>query len=273
MKWDGKYYYDKVLPFGLRSAPFIFNQLSDATEWILACDLPISHADKILDDFLIMEPMSLEPPYDQAARVSLKAMLLTFQALGIPLAPGKTIGPSQVLEFWGIELDSNTMDDRLPKDKVEKVRKELDAWLNRKSATLQELQSLIGLLNFGCKVVPPGRPFLQRMIILTRGVKQSHHHIKLNEGFHKDVKMWQKFIDNWNGKNLLLNPLWEPSNTLQLFADAATTEGYGGIFKTSWFLGRWAPGRQVGQGGINIDWQELFAIVVDCTIWGVTMIL
>ena len=36
MKWDGKYYYDKILPFGLRSAPSIFNHLSDAIEWILA---------------------------------------------------------------------------------------------------------------------------------------------------------------------------------------------------------------------------------------------
>ena len=64
MKWEGKYYFDKVLPFGLRSAPSIFNQLSDAIEWILAYELAISYVDKILDDFLIMEPMSLEPPYD-----------------------------------------------------------------------------------------------------------------------------------------------------------------------------------------------------------------
>ena len=215
-----------------------------------------------------MEPMSLESPYDQAARVSLKATLLTFQALGIPLAPGKAIGPSQVLELLGIELDSNTMEARLPKDKVEKVRKEFNAWLNRKSATLQELQSLIGLLSFACKVVPPGRRFWQRMILLTRGAKQSHHHIKSNAGFREDVKMWQKFIDNWNGNNLFLNPLWETSNTLQLFTDAATIEGYGGIFQTSWFQGRWAPVHQVRQRGINIDWQELFAIVAACTIWG-----
>ena len=75
MKWEGKYYFDKVLSFGLRSAPSIFNQLSDAIEWILAYELAISYVDKILDDFLIMEPMSLEPPYDRAASISLKASL------------------------------------------------------------------------------------------------------------------------------------------------------------------------------------------------------
>ena len=48
MKWDGEYYYDKVLPFGLRSAPIIFNQLCDAIVWILACETAISYKDKIL---------------------------------------------------------------------------------------------------------------------------------------------------------------------------------------------------------------------------------
>ena len=27
--WQGRYYHDKVLPFGLRSVPFIFNQRAD----------------------------------------------------------------------------------------------------------------------------------------------------------------------------------------------------------------------------------------------------
>jgi len=29
MQWEGKFYYDKVLPFALRSAPSLFNQLSE----------------------------------------------------------------------------------------------------------------------------------------------------------------------------------------------------------------------------------------------------
>ena len=105
MKWEGKYYFHKVLPFGLRSAPSIFNQLSDAIEWILAYDRAISYVDKILDDFLTM---SLEPPYDRAASISLKATLLVFEFLGIPTAPGKSFSPSQILEFLGIELDSTS---------------------------------------------------------------------------------------------------------------------------------------------------------------------
>lgn len=61
MFWDGNYYYDKVLPFGLRSAPFLFNMLSDAVEWIFLNKSYISFVCHILDNFLITEPASPSP--------------------------------------------------------------------------------------------------------------------------------------------------------------------------------------------------------------------
>ncbi len=35
MVWKGRLYIDTVLPFGLRSAPKIFNALADALQWML----------------------------------------------------------------------------------------------------------------------------------------------------------------------------------------------------------------------------------------------
>ena len=83
----------------------------------------------------------------------------------------------------GIIPDSHAMEARLPEDKIERIKTALNEFRSRRSTTLQELQSLIGTLNFACKVISPGRPFLQRMIGLTRGVKKPHHHIKLTTGF------------------------------------------------------------------------------------------
>ena len=60
------------------------------------------------------------------------------------------------LEFVGILLDSNKMDARpLPVDKLTRIRETLGQWTNRKSATLQELQSLIGTLQLAGKVIAP----------------------------------------------------------------------------------------------------------------------
>ena len=47
------------------------------------------------------------------------------------------------------------MEARLPVDKVERIQASLALFQTTKSCTLKELQSLIGTLNFACKVIPP----------------------------------------------------------------------------------------------------------------------
>ena len=136
--WKGKYYVDLFLPFGLRSAPFKFNNLSIAIAWILLFKCLISYVDFILDDFLIMEPRSPSPPYDQPCKISLEAMLLTMKNLGIPISLHKTEDPVTVIQFLGILLDSNHMEARLPDDNVQWLWEELSKWHNKKSATLRE---------------------------------------------------------------------------------------------------------------------------------------
>ena len=68
-------------------------------------------------------------------------------------------GPSQIIQFIGIILDSEKMEARVPEDKVERIKSALSNFQSRRSTTLQELQSLMGTLNFACKVITPWRPF------------------------------------------------------------------------------------------------------------------
>ena len=79
MYWDGSYYYDKTLPFGLRNAPFLFNQLLEAPEWILLNKCSISLVCYILNDFLLIEFASAPPTPSQGCRQSLSSILLSFQ--------------------------------------------------------------------------------------------------------------------------------------------------------------------------------------------------
>ena len=66
------------------------------------------------------------------------------------MAPEKRVGPSFVLSFAGIELDTMKMEARLPEDKLAKCRSLILEFLTKKKVTLTKLQSLIGLLNFTC---------------------------------------------------------------------------------------------------------------------------
>ncbi len=96
MEWEGLYYFDKVLPFGLRRAPYLFNKLSYGLEWILQHKCAISYVTHFLDDFLIMEP-SLGDPKSLPCKASPQSMLIAFRNLRVPISKEKTQGKR--LEF------------------------------------------------------------------------------------------------------------------------------------------------------------------------------
>ena len=102
-------------------------------------------------------------------------------------------------------IDSIRLEAGLPRDKIKHIREALCRWECRKSCTPKELQSLIDTLHFACKVVPPDRSFLQRMIALTKELVKPHCHIRLNNGFREDLRIWKQLIDNWNGTNMSMN--------------------------------------------------------------------
>ena len=188
-----------------RSTPlignFLFDQFSSALEWIIQNKLHIPKVIHILDDFFFI---AAAPPRIHCA-TALWNVLHLFTELDISIAPGKTFPPSTSLEFMGILLDTHTMEARLPQDKLARTKRAFHQWSLKKSATLRELQSLIGTLQFACRVIAPGRPFLQRIIHLTKGTHLPHQQIKLNAGFRKDIKMWVDFLEHWNGVSIFLD--------------------------------------------------------------------
>ena len=102
MKWRDQFYVDLVLPFGLRSAPFIFNSIADMVEWILVNSYQIPHLLHYLDDFI-----TAGPPRSLQCAQNLATAMEVCQRLGLPLHPGKCVGPSTVLTVLGIKLDSS----------------------------------------------------------------------------------------------------------------------------------------------------------------------
>ena len=68
--------------------------------------------------------------------------------IGIPIKVDKTVYPTTTLTFLGLEIDTFTIELRLPEDKLIQLREKLIYFKTRKKVTLKELQSFIGLLNF-----------------------------------------------------------------------------------------------------------------------------
>jgi len=73
----------------------------------------------------------------------------------------------EILIFLGIEFDTFTMQLRLPKEKLAEIKQRIAVPLGCKKVNLRDIQSIIGLLNFACQVVVPGRAFCRRLIDAT----------------------------------------------------------------------------------------------------------
>ena len=141
-----------------------FEAFSTALEWLSVHRLGASSVLHILDDFLFIAKTKDRCEADLGHFVSL------CHQLGVPLAPEKTASPDTVLQFAGITLDSVKGEARLPDEKLQKCPMILHNFYKRRTVKLKELQSLIGLLNFTCQVIVPGRAFLHRLIDLTKGI-------------------------------------------------------------------------------------------------------
>lgn len=255
--WRDKWYVDRCLPMGCSTSCKLFEDFSTALQWIAQNKLAIRDIIHILDDFLIVSQSF------SSCQESLKRFLSVCDDIGVPMAPEKTERPSHILSFAGIELDCIKLEARLPQDKIVKCLTAIQSALSRRKITLRDLQSLIGLLNFACSVVVPGRVFIRRLINLTIGISSPFHFIRLSEEVKKDLRLWQQFFVGFNGKSMFLGDAWTPSSILSFYTDAAKTLGFGIIFNNHWSYGEWPKEWKEK----NIAVLELFPIVLGAVMW------
>ena len=264
-KFEGKYYFDKALPFGCSISCALFETFSSILEWIIKQKCNQAELEHYLDDFIF------------GGRVGTDHCLQTMNTffdmcncLGVPIANDKTVWPTTVLVFLGLELDSMLLQVRIPTDKIKQIVTLIEEILNKKSITLKTMQSIIGLLNFMCRAIVPGRPFCRRLINSTRGITKPYHHIRISKGLQQDLKTWLTFFKKFNGISMFHDKYWSSNGDVCLFTDssAAIGNGFGAYFKGKWTCGKWPVAWHLQGLTADITLLEYFPILVAIYIWG-----
>ena len=261
MHWQGAYFVDTVLPFGLRSAPLIFSAVADALEWVVR-QHGVEQIFHYIDDFVM-----LGPPQSDQCRHSIQTFSKICSMLGCPLAPEKTEGPATVLTVLGIEFDTMAMELRLPSDKLERIRTLLDSWCVRRSCQRRDLESLVGLLQHASKVVRPGRIFLRRLYDLLKRTQsfKEHFFVRLNAECQADIEWWHSFVSAWNGVSMLRSARVNAAPDVNVWSDASGGWGCGAFWQGQWFQIPWGA---LPISGASISPKEFFPIIVACIVWG-----
>ena len=212
-----------------------------------------------LDDFLTIGPGS-SPTCQQ----NLEVLTQICNYLGVPLAFEKVEGPSTVLSFLGIVLDTTSMEARLPEDKLTRLKNEVSQWINHTDARKREILSLVGSLKHATKVVRHGRAFVSRMYATAAKLRELHFHTRLNVEFRSDLCWWHTFLTDWNGLSLLRwdDSEWIPNYSIQ--TDASGVWGCASYWNGKWFQWAWPP----EWTHLNIMVKELAPIVLSFAVWG-----
>ena len=156
-EWRGKFFQERFLPFGLRTAARIFNFFAEALHWILdsRSSAAITH---YLDDFLAVFAAA-----DAAAAQEYEQTFSTIcQVLGLEIKSSKNSSGS-VIDFLGLVIDTAKMEARLPAEKKDRALLLISELTKRNSCSLLDLQRVTGLLNFLSKVIPLRRTFCRRL--------------------------------------------------------------------------------------------------------------
>ena len=139
--------------------------------------------------------------------------------LGLHEATHKCSPPSQVMVWLGFKFDSTDMTVTLPSDKLAKILDLVQSWLNKVTAYIHDLRSLLGKLLYIAQCCPSARLFANRMLetLLACPLQGS---ITLSSGFRKDLAWFRHFLSSFNGIQLIHEDTRVP---LPLYVDACTS--------------------------------------------------
>lgn len=260
----GAYYFDKMLPFGCSISCKIFETFSTFIEWLVRRQSGLETTHHYLDDFIFA---------GRSDTNHCRMLVDTFHSLctdmGIPLNKDKAQGPTTSLVFLGLVIDTIHMQIRIPPPKIQEMLSILTHHIQKRTITINSLQSIVGKLNFFARAIPGSRAFNRRFYNAMIGKVQPYHHVNITSAMKLDMQMWLDLLTNFNGVVYFPDSEWSSQETLNLFTDSSGTAslGCGSYFQGQWAYLQW-PSSWANKPIIHdITFLELVPIVLAFTIW------
>jgi len=226
-EWQGHFYTESCLPFGLRTAPILFNLFAEGLHWVLQSQIPTTRMEHYLDDFIFVLPsspsilLSTSLLYDEITDI-----------LGVPRNESKNV-EGTTAEILGIEIDTIRMEARLSARKQAQAIEEIQLVLQHQSTTLETARRLAGRLSWCSKVITLARSFTQplwRFIASFSAPYRGQSRRRMPQTLVEDLSWWITALRLSNGVLF-----FEDGKRAQihLFTDASGNLGLGAF----WYRG------------------------------------
>lgn len=278
--WQDGFCHMTRMPFGAKSAPYVFSLVGDAVRRAFMAIAPdgVVALVNYLDDFLLI-------CRDKAScEAALEAFHALLAKLGLVVREDKTVPPTRRCEFLGVVLDSVKCELTVTRERLTNVKIEIDSILRRRTAaSVAQLESLCGRLGWLARANPRCRPYLRRLLVLVharardasqqtttkiakrrdgaarRGTKNLP--VRLSATTKDDLRWWARAVRHWQPRTLFLEE--RPKPCVAVFSDASDN-GWGATAH-----GEDTFGTGFAQHSFShIYPKELYAVVRAAQRWG-----
>ena len=137
------------------------------------------HVIDYIDDYVVGVP--------SVAHASFASLFELMKDLGLTVSEKKLVPPSTQVVCLGVLIDTVKGTVSIPPEKLRQISDMVKEWLNKRTCTKRQLQSLLGSLLYVYKCVKPTRAFLNRMLALLRSGHASQK-IDLTSDFRRDLR-------------------------------------------------------------------------------------
>jgi hypothetical protein len=203
------------LPFGLSTAPLIFNLFAEGLHWLLEAYLRVGSVFHYLDDFISALPASPSPA-EAISDFDLVFDHLT-DTLGIPRNPAKDEAGTSIVAL-GIEIDTLRLEARLPLSKAQRATDAAASTLLQHLVSMKDLERLAGFLTHCAAVVRLGRPRLRALYSDIAAFHSGRTRLRrLSSLTREDLVWWRDTLPLYNGTFFFK----EPRPLIALYTDAS----------------------------------------------------
>ena len=250
---NGEFYMDVCPPFGLRTAALMMERTTLAVSYIHQLYGYITKP--YIDDFGGAESQF------KTANEALCTLQGILRTVGLEEAPNKTVQPTTEMIWLGININSEDMTLSIPEQKLLEIKKLVAFWNNKTVATRNEVQSLMGVLNFISSVASPVRVYTNRVLNFLRSLPKLGTHVITDE-VRQDLEFFLKLMPEFNGISLIDKQLVSADEQLEI--DSCLT-GCGGLCSNFYYSCVYPDGVIVE--GHPIAHLEMINAVVALRLW------
>ena len=273
--WRGLVFFFIGLAFGLRHSGLQGQKLTDALSWIHQRQGLITAEEKLFNVANYSDDLGGCESNLEKAVESFTSLKVLMDDLGLEESDKKAEAPSTQLVYLGVMFDSSAMEMRVPPDKLTEIKSEIGLWSRKTTITRKNLQSLLGKLFWVSRVVRLARIFMGRLLQQLRDMSSMGDNVKvkLSEDSRKDLKWWGRYLEHFNGIQMIVEEdpfLLELSQLLDtpfdVYAGDATPVGGGG-WHGKQYWSRMLP-RHLQDPATPIHVKEFWCLVVSAKLWG-----